>query len=316
MQHAAAIAYRVLFSLAPLAIVLVFGFGLILRDEALRQDVIDRVVGWLPVSDDGGDSVAMAITRLASPTSIVGLVPLATFFWAAGGMMAALRNGLEAALAVEERRHAARGKLVDLALVVGAGLLVIATIAVSLVTQIVTSRVGGLAEATGLGNGLSDRALSVVIPFAIAVPTVALLYRFVPSRRLRASATAAGAVVTSLLLVGISTASTLVFESTARLSAIYGSITIVLVFLYSVYRRHLVEPGTAFGAGDVSPDAARGDRLGVRAPPAECRVLDDGRGGSPVSGVDPGRASRAPARRPQGGTVIGQTRRLIGAARA
>lgn len=235
MQHAAAIAYRVLFSLAPLAIVLVFGFGLILRDEALRQDVIDRVVGWLPVSDDGGDSVATAITRLASPTSIVGVVPLATFFWAASGMMAALRNGLEAALAVEERRHAARGKLVDLALVVGAGLLVIATIAVSLVTQIVTSRVGGLAEATGLGNGLSDRALSVVVPFAIAVPTVALLYRFVPSRRLRASATAAGAVVTSLLLVGISTASTLVFESTARLSAIYGSITIVLVFLYSVY---------------------------------------------------------------------------------
>ena len=41
-QHAAGIAYRVLFSLVPLTIVLVSIVGIVLHDEARRQDVIER----------------------------------------------------------------------------------------------------------------------------------------------------------------------------------------------------------------------------------------------------------------------------------
>ena len=52
-QHAAGIAYRVLFSLAPLAIVLVSVAGVVLRNDVRRQQVIDWIVGWLPVSDEG-----------------------------------------------------------------------------------------------------------------------------------------------------------------------------------------------------------------------------------------------------------------------
>ena len=41
-QHAAGIAYRVLFSLVPLSIVLVAIFGIVLRNDGLRDDVITR----------------------------------------------------------------------------------------------------------------------------------------------------------------------------------------------------------------------------------------------------------------------------------
>ena len=41
-QHAAGIAYRVLFSLVPLSIVLVAIFGIVLRNDGLRNDVICR----------------------------------------------------------------------------------------------------------------------------------------------------------------------------------------------------------------------------------------------------------------------------------
>ena len=41
-QHAAGIAYRVLFSLVPLSIVLVAIFGIVLRNDDLRDDVIKR----------------------------------------------------------------------------------------------------------------------------------------------------------------------------------------------------------------------------------------------------------------------------------
>ena len=52
-QHAAGMAYRIVFSLGPLAIVLAWLLGLVLREYGLRDDAIDEVVDLLPVSPEG-----------------------------------------------------------------------------------------------------------------------------------------------------------------------------------------------------------------------------------------------------------------------
>lgn len=244
-QHAAGIAYRVLFSLAPLAIVLVSIVGFVLQDDARRQNVVDEIVSWLPFSDEGSDTVENAITRLASPTSVLGLVSLVLFFWAASGMMGALRTGLEAALRVERRRPAVRAKLVDLVLVIGAGVLVIAMLATAIVAQIVTRMVRSVATDLGVESGLFAELIRVGVPLLVSTVVVVLLYRFVPARRLRFVDAVAGGVVTGVLLLVISAASAIVYEHVADLSVIYGSLTAVLVFLYSVY---LYAAAVLFGA--------------------------------------------------------------------
>src|SRR5690242_11990481 len=116
-QHAAGIAYRVLFSLVPLSIVLVAIFGIVLRNDELRANVISEIVDALPLSDSGGAKVTRQIEEWASPATIFGLVSLLVFGWAATGMMAALRAGLEVAMRVERGRPAVRGKLVDIILI-------------------------------------------------------------------------------------------------------------------------------------------------------------------------------------------------------
>jgi membrane protein len=234
-QHAAGIAYRVLFSLAPLAIVLVSIAGVVLRNDVRRGQVIDWIVGWLPVSDEGSQSVEDAITRLASPTSALGVLSLLVFLWAATGMMASIRTGLEAALQVERRRPAVRAKLVDLVLVAGAGALLLVALALTVVAQVVTRFVGGLAEDVGLENGVFGEVMGIVLPLAVTTVVVMLLYRFVPARRLRFGDAVAGGIVTGILLLAISAASAFVLQNVSELSVIYGSITVVLVFLYSVY---------------------------------------------------------------------------------
>jgi membrane protein len=244
-QHAAGIAYRVLFSLAPLAIVLVSIVGFVLQDDARRQHVIDQIVDWLPFSEEGSDTVEQAITKLASPTSALGLVSLLLFFWAASGMMGALRTGLEAALRVERRRPAVRAKIVDLILVVGAGVLVLVMIATAIVAQVVTRLVSSFAEDLGVETGLFAELTRVVVPLLVSTVVVVLIYRFVPARRLRFRDAVAGGIVTGLLLLAISAASALVYEHVADLSVIYGSLTAVLVFLYSVY---LYAAAVLFGA--------------------------------------------------------------------
>jgi membrane protein len=234
-QQAAGIAYRVLFSIAPLAIVLVSIFGLVLQDDSVRDDVVDTIVDWLPVSPDGTKDVEDAITSIATPVSAVGLISLVLFAWAASGMMTAIRQGLETAMHVTESRPLARGKLVDLLLIMSAAVLVLVTAGLTLLAKFLQSSSGSVANATGLPAGTLVALLLHGGALALSVVVVLLLYRFVPARGLSIRDGLAGAIVTGLLLQLIALASAWTYERATRLSVVYGSLTAALVFLYSIY---------------------------------------------------------------------------------
>src|SRR5262245_1472110 len=224
-QQAAGIAYRVLFSVAPLAIVLVSIFGLVLQNDQVREDVVNAIVDALPVSAQGRKQVEQAITAIATPASAAGLLSLLVFAWAATGMMGALRQGLERAMDVSESRPLVRGKLVDLGLVVGAALLVRITAGITALGELL-QRAAGATLASGLVRAAT---------FALSILVVLLLYRFVPARGLRLRDGFAGAIVTALFWLLISFASGWIYERTTRLSVVYGSLTAALVFLYAIY---------------------------------------------------------------------------------
>jgi membrane protein len=234
-QHAAGIAYRVLFSLAPLAIVLVSVFGLVLQDDDVRDAVVDRVLDALPVDATGTADVESAIEALASPTSAIGLLSLVIFLWAAAGMMAAIRKGLERAMGVDYGRPVARAKLVDLILVGAAAVLVLVSVGIGVIAELANELVARLSGALGIDGGVAETAIALGLPFLLSLVTALLLYRFVPAASLRISAALAGAVTTAVLLLGVSLASELVYAKTTDWSVIYGSLTSLLVFLYSVY---------------------------------------------------------------------------------
>jgi membrane protein len=255
-QHAAGIAYRVLFSIVPLAIVLVSIFGVILGNEAVHDAVVDTIVGALPATAASRNDVADAITGIATPSGVVGLVTLVLFAWAATGMMASIRAGLEVAIHAPRTRPMVRGKLVDLVLVVGAALLVLATVAATLLDRMAQHELRRLDSATGLGSTLVGAWLPRVVAVVASVGVVMLLYRFVPSRRLRRADALAGAVTTSVLLLVISLASSRLYDSVTRLSVVYGSLTAALVFLYSVYlyASALLFGGQVASAWSLPPD--------------------------------------------------------------
>jgi membrane protein len=234
-QQAAGIAYRVLFSIAPLAIVLVSIFGLVLEDDSVRQDVVNTIVDALPVSAAGRKDVERAITDIATPASAAGLLSLLVFAWAASGMMTAIREGLERAMDVTETRPPARGKLVDLLLVVGTAVLVLVTVGITLLGDLVQRTSGKLGELIGVGAGALASGLVHAASFVLSIVVVLLLYRFVPPRRLRFRDGLVGAILTALLLRLIALASGWIYERTTRLSVVYGSLTSALVFLYSMY---------------------------------------------------------------------------------
>lgn len=235
-QHGAAIAYRTLVSIAPLAIVMVAVAGLVLRDDSVREELVDRIVDALPFNESSRQEVENAIVAIASPASLLGFLGLLAFAWTATGLMGAIRIGLEAAFAVERGRPAVRSKLVDALLVAASAGLVVVLAATSAAGNVLRRGVEALAGRVGVtlpqvGWELATRALQVTV----AVVIVLLLYRYVPARTVGTRQAVVGAGATGLMLVVISLASAFVLDGASELSVVYGSLTAVFTFLFGVY---------------------------------------------------------------------------------
>jgi uncharacterized BrkB/YihY/UPF0761 family membrane protein len=129
-QLSAAISYRVLFSLVPLA-----GFVVAVADALLPDAQRNAVARWLVSVVPGralDASVEQALTGSRVPPTVAGAVSLLVLLWAASAMMAAIRVAFRVIWENDRRRTYARSKLVDFALVLGVGLLSVASLGATL----------------------------------------------------------------------------------------------------------------------------------------------------------------------------------------
>jgi membrane protein len=233
-QYAAAIAYRVLFSLFPLTIAFVSVFGLVLQDDDVRQRVINELIDFLPVSESGQGDIQRSIEEIATPLSAIGLISLVALLWGASGMMASIRLGLEAAMKVGRGRPAVRAKLVDFILIAAAGVLVLLIVGLSAFGAFFSALVDHFAEWAGFNPPSGTLVRDGVQLVAIAI-TVLLLYRFVPARSLRRRGAIAGAILTAVGIWGSTKVLAIVFADFSRYNLIYGSLAGVMTFLFFVY---------------------------------------------------------------------------------
>jgi membrane protein len=233
-QYAAAIAYRVLFSLFPLTIALVSIFGLVLQDDELRRSIINELIDYLPVDPSGEADIQKQIEAIATPLSAIGLISLVALVWGASGMMASIRLGLEAAMKVDRGRPAARAKLVDFILVAASGVLVLAIVGLSAFGAFFSKLTDRFAAWAGVSAPSGSFLRDGIQLVAIAV-TVLLLYRFVPARRLRRRGAIAGAVLTAVGIWGTTKVLAVVFKNFSNYNVIYGSLAGVMTFLFFVY---------------------------------------------------------------------------------
>ena len=235
-QRAAAISYRALFSLVPFVSLVVS-----LLELFLPEKTSDRVTSWLvtamPLEGELEDSVARAVEDVGPPASLVGLISLLLLVYAASGMMRATRSAFRAIWGTEALPYV-RGKLVDVALVLVAGLLDPLRVRGDVITQIVEKagedlvrKLGGPASATGyLGAGLE-----LVASVALSFVAFLFLYRFVPTARVRLHDAVAGAFVAcagfNLAAIGFS----IYIDRFADFDEVFGSLSAVFVFLVVVY---------------------------------------------------------------------------------
>jgi membrane protein len=235
-QQAAAISFRLLFSLVPLVALVVSVVHVFLPAE-----LADRLVEWL-VDDLVGspgleESVQRAVVGGRATASVAGILAVVGLIWAASSLMSSIRRAFEAIWESAPHRSFVRGKLVDLALVLGTGVFAVAAFGLGIAAQAVAQLGGNLGDALGLtGRGdVLGEVMGLATALMVTFFSLAALYRVVPPVRPPWSAVVRGAVAGT---IGFELATVAYGWYLARfgdLSVVYGSFGALLGFLLVVY---------------------------------------------------------------------------------
>ena len=234
-QLAAAISYRVLFSLVPLTAF--FGaLAAALLPEPRRAAVADWLIRLAP-GTALDPSVEHALTSSRTTPTIAGIVALLLLLWSASAMMASIRTAFRVIWENDLRRTYVRSKLLDLALVMGVGLLAVASLGTTLIVQVLAELGHDLRHVLGGGTGGDVLAtiLEVLSSGALTFGVLVVLFRTVPPTRPRWRAIWPSAL---LCTIGFHLATAVYAFYLARygdVTAVYGPLAAVLGFLLVVY---------------------------------------------------------------------------------
>lgn len=141
----------------PLAAFVVSVADLLLPDEG--RDAVARRLASIVPGRALDPSVEHALTSSRVPPTIVGLISLAFPLWAASGMMASIRIAFRIIWENDRRRTYVESKLLDLTLVLGVGVVVIASFGATLLAQVLAEIGHDLSQK--LGAATEGRAVAV-----------------------------------------------------------------------------------------------------------------------------------------------------------
>ena len=222
------------FSLVPLVAFVVSVADILLPDKSR-----DAVARWLASVTPGralDSSVEHALTSSRVPPTIAGLISLAFLLWAASGMMGSIRIAFRVIWENDLRRTYVQSKLLDFTLVVGVGLVAIASFGATLLTQVLTEIGHDLSQK--IGAATEGRAVAaaaeVLTSAALTFGVLVGLYRTLPPVAPRFRAIWIPALLATIGFHLATAVYALYLARYGNVTAVYGPLGAVLGFLLVV----------------------------------------------------------------------------------
>ena len=256
-QMAAAIAFHLLFSMFPLAIMAVGITGLITQNPHARDQVTSAVLQVVPLSGHGRQQLRGLLGSVSGGAGALGLLGLLGVLWSASGVMAAVRTALNIAWDTDAKRPFFRGKLVDLALIAGTFLATGATLGMTLAESVIRHGAGRLPHPL---HSLAP-AVVVIVSVALLFAIFAFLYRFVPAVPTRMRGIWPGALTAAAGFEAVQYGFSVYVAFFSHYNKVYGSLGTIVAFMFFVYLAAMV---FLFGAEVASEYARlRAERFGA-----------------------------------------------------
>ena len=235
LQRAAAVSYYSLLSLFPLTIVLVAVFGVVVDDDTARRRVIAFMLENVPLREDGGRADLENLLRsVTEGRGGFGLVGVAGLLFAASAVMGAIRHALNAAWGVIERRPPVKAKLMDLLMVFLTGVVIAASLVMTLGVRFAAS----LGDGLGLPGALAHDGILLagrLVPALLAFAVCAFVFVIIPARRSRLRDIWPGVLVAVLGFELSKAGFSFYLENAANYGAVYASLGGIVAFLVFIF---------------------------------------------------------------------------------
>jgi membrane protein len=231
---AAALSYYTAFSLPPLLVVLIGIAGIAFGAETVSERIVDQMRGLVGTESAELLSTAIAEARQTTGTGWAVALGVGFLIIAASGVFAQLQDALNAIWDVKPRAGGGiwrllQKRLLSLAAVLGAGFLLLVSLAVSTATA-------ALAELAGNIESLAPlvATLDVVISLVVITVLFALIFKFLPDVRIRWGDVWLGSMITSVLFIAGKFAIGFYLGASEVGSAygVAGSLIIIMVWIY------------------------------------------------------------------------------------
>lgn len=227
---AAAIAFYTLFSLFPLVLAIISIWGFLLGPEIEQTELARRIAEAIPVSTE---FIGETVHGVASARAITGVASVLGLLWASSAAFGAIRKGINAAWGTKRTRPFIRERLIDFALVLGGGLLMI-------LIMLTTPILGFVHEMTVYVAPEADleilfRIVSMVASPMISFATFLVLYRYLPNTRVTFKDVWLGALVASVAFDGAKWGFLWYVSTYPVYNVVYGSVGAVMALLTWVY---------------------------------------------------------------------------------
>jgi membrane protein len=252
MVYAAAMTYYMLLSLFPFMIFLVSIFGLVVRDEALQERVVQAIIDEMPPGVNLDAQIESVIAGVAGTnTGLLGIVGIVGSAWTASAVFGALRRALNRAFNVPQARPFVHGRARDLVSV----LCVILAIVTSLVLT-GTLRYTHAVARDWFGDLLTNIVfwvVSVLLPLLVSFTGFMLIFRLIPNHGLRFRDLWIGALIAAVGFEMTKNLFSLYLVNFGNYDEVYGALGGAMAFLFFVF---IVSNLTIFAA-DIGSELAK-----------------------------------------------------------
>ncbi|HET6595145.1 MAG TPA: YihY/virulence factor BrkB family protein [Anaerolineales bacterium] len=239
-QASAGLAYYTFFSIFPLMLVFVAGGSYFLDSHQVFSTVTQFIQQALPISRQ---VINENIEDILEQRGTAGIISLLILLWSASGMFTNLAYNINLAWPRATRRNFLQNRLVGLWMIVG----LIGLIILSLLLSWLTGRLPFMnLDSTSPADLVALRIISAVGSWLMIFLAFLTLYHWIPTLRVRWSATLWGALIASLAWKAVTTGfSWYLGSSFGQYQLVYGSLGAIVAFLFLIYIISLI---TLFGA--------------------------------------------------------------------
>ena len=177
-----ATSYYALMSVFPIAILLTAAFGLIVGEEAAREQVVDFVFERLPEgTEKGRDELDSVIGDVTDNSGMLGVVGVIGLLITATALMGSVRYAVNVISETPSRRPLLRARGLDVLMVFGLGLLISLSFALTVIRDFTIDLGDGLGVAGEVLQAVLD-ATGGLLPLALSAASFAVAYKISPFR--------------------------------------------------------------------------------------------------------------------------------------